>query len=123
MHELSPTFAQLQRRLDRHVKAFARKLEFDLDGRELTMTDCWVNIMPQHVVHGLHLHPLSTISGMYYVQDADRVARDSNLKTRGSIDSWPRRRARPRARPQRRPWVVMPAAAGNAPAVRELAAP
>jgi len=29
------------------------------------MTDCWVNVMPKQVVHGLHLHPLSTISGTY----------------------------------------------------------
>jgi uncharacterized protein (TIGR02466 family) len=31
------------------------------------MTDCWVNIMPRQVVHSLHLHPLATISGTYYV--------------------------------------------------------
>src|SRR5215510_9422042 len=38
MHELSPTFAQLRKRLDRHVRSFARALEYDLAGRELTMT-------------------------------------------------------------------------------------
>ena len=32
------------------------------------MTDCWVNIMPQGVVHSLHLHPLSTLSGTYYLR-------------------------------------------------------
>ena len=68
MHTLSPTFALLERKLDRHVKRFAASLQLDLQDRELTMTDCWVNIMPQGVVHGLHLHPLSTISGTYYVQ-------------------------------------------------------
>ena len=31
------------------------------------MTDCWVNIMPRHAVHSLHLHPLAVISGTYYV--------------------------------------------------------
>ena len=67
MHELSPTFALLQRGLDRHVASFAKSLQFDLKGRELQMTDCWVNIMPRHVVHSLHLHPLATISGTYYV--------------------------------------------------------
>jgi hypothetical protein len=35
----------------------------DLEGRELAMTDCWINVMPRLVVHSLHLHPLSTISG------------------------------------------------------------
>ena len=41
---------------------------FDLAERELTMTDCWVNIMPRQVVHSLHLHPLATLSGTYYVK-------------------------------------------------------
>src|SRR4051812_45090528 len=38
MHQLSPTFAKLGQYLKRHVDAFARALEFDLEGRELTMT-------------------------------------------------------------------------------------
>src|SRR5690349_13592950 len=66
MQQISPTFALLERKLNRHVKTFARALELDLDGRELSMTDCWVNIMPPGVVHSLHLHPLSTISGTYF---------------------------------------------------------
>ncbi|MBI5775271.1 MAG: hypothetical protein HZA89_16230, partial [Verrucomicrobia bacterium] len=49
-------------------KVFARELDLDLEGRALAMTDCWVNIMPHQVVHGLHIHPLSTISGTYYVK-------------------------------------------------------
>src|SRR5512145_756973 len=36
MHTLSPTFAQLGKKLHRHVQAYARALEFDLEGRELT---------------------------------------------------------------------------------------
>lgn len=68
MHKMSSTFMELERKLDRHVKKFAAALDLDLEGRPLAMTDCWINIMPHHVVHGLHLHPLSTISGTYYVQ-------------------------------------------------------
>src|SRR5512135_1525759 len=45
MHTLSPTFAALAQKLHSHVQAFARKLEFDLAGRELAMTDCWINMM------------------------------------------------------------------------------
>src|SRR5450432_4691116 len=67
MQTMSPTFAALERVLDAHVKRFARSLAFDLSSRPLAMTDCWVNIMPHGVRHGLHLHPLSTISGTYYV--------------------------------------------------------
>ena len=68
MHQASPTFAALERKLAPHVRAFSRALGLDLTGRKLSMTDCWVNVMPHRVVHGLHLHPLSTISGTYYVQ-------------------------------------------------------
>jgi uncharacterized protein (TIGR02466 family) len=67
MQQLSPTFAALARELDRHVARFARALQMDLTTRALSMTDCWVNIMGRGAVHGLHLHPLSTISGTYYV--------------------------------------------------------
>src|SRR5262249_34283385 len=68
MHQMSPTFAQLERRIDAHVRSFARKLDFDLAGRKLSMTDCWVNVMTRQVVHGLHLHPLASVSGTYYVR-------------------------------------------------------
>ncbi|MEP6885607.1 MAG: TIGR02466 family protein [Gammaproteobacteria bacterium] len=68
LQRISPTFKALERKLERHVKVFAEAVEWDLDGRELKMTDCWLNINPRHVVHGLHLHPLSTLSGTYYVR-------------------------------------------------------
>ena len=91
MHTLSPTFARLERRLRRHVQAYVRALEFDLDGRELAMTDCWINMMPRGVTHGLHLHPLSTISGTYYVRTPKGVP-GLNWRIRGSTASWRRRR-------------------------------
>jgi uncharacterized protein (TIGR02466 family) len=68
LHRMSSTFMELERMVARHVRRFAKHLEFDLEGRSLTMTDCWVNIMPHRVGHSLHLHPLSTISGTYYVR-------------------------------------------------------
>src|SRR5580692_2145053 len=68
LYEISPTFDTLRRLLQPHLAAFARSVEWDLRGRKLAMTDCWVNIMPHRVVHSLHLHPLSTVSGTYYVQ-------------------------------------------------------
>jgi uncharacterized protein (TIGR02466 family) len=67
LHRFSSTFAGLQKRLDGHVRAFARELEFDLRGREIGLTDLWVNIMPESVAHSGHIHPLSFISGTYYV--------------------------------------------------------
>jgi uncharacterized protein (TIGR02466 family) len=112
MHQVSPTFAKLERYLKRHVGAFTRALEFDLEGRELAMTDCWVNIMSQQVVHCLHLHPLSTISGTYYVQTPRDAA---GLKFEDPrLDRFmaaPPRRVDARA--EAKPWIVVPAQAGQ----------
>jgi uncharacterized protein (TIGR02466 family) len=110
LHRISPTFAALERALTTHVKAYARRLEFDLTGRELAMTDCWVNIMPRHVVHGLHLHPLSTISGTYYVQTPRGCPGIKFEDPR--LDRY---MAAPPRRPdaKHRPWVVLPAEAGT----------
>jgi uncharacterized protein (TIGR02466 family) len=112
MHQLSPTFAELERALNRHVAKFVRKLELDVTGRELTMTDCWVNIMPRQVVHSLHLHPLSTISGTYYVQTPKRSSglKFEDPRLERFMASPPRL---PDARPERRPWFVVPAQAGH----------
>lgn len=63
----SPTFAALEKQISAHVRSFARTLDYDLQGGKLEMTNCWVNIMPANVHHGLHLHPLSVISGTFYV--------------------------------------------------------
>jgi uncharacterized protein (TIGR02466 family) len=112
MHQLSPTFADLERKLNRHVATFARALEFDLAGRTLAMTDCWVNIMPRQVVHGLHLHPLSTISGTYYVRTpkGSPGLKFEDPRLERFMAAPPRIAA---ARPQNRPWIVLPAEAGN----------
>ncbi|MBS0578981.1 MAG: hypothetical protein JSR36_06930 [Proteobacteria bacterium] len=112
MHRLSPSFAALERILDRHVGKFARELEFDLDGRNLAMTDCWVNIMGQGAAHSLHLHPLSSISGTYYVAvprgapglkfEDPRLERFMAAPPRSS-----------RASRSNQPWVTLPAQAGQ----------
>jgi uncharacterized protein (TIGR02466 family) len=112
MQTISPTFARLEKLLAPHVRSFSRALDFDLRGRPLAMTDCWVNIMPQGVVHSLHLHPLATISGTYYV----RTPKDSaGLKFEDPrLDRFmaaPPRRASARARS--RGWVTVPAEAGK----------
>ena len=62
-----PIFADLVKVLDAHVAAFARDLEFDLDGRDLVLEDLWINILPEGGMHASHLHPHSVISGTTYV--------------------------------------------------------
>jgi len=112
MHQASPTFALLERRLQRHVDAFVRALEFDMTGRKLTMTDCWTNIMPHGVVHSWHLHPLATLSGTYYVQAPHGCPglklEDPRLER---FMAAPPRKAN--CSTAQRPWNVMPAAAGK----------
>ncbi len=67
IHHMSSTFMELGQRIQRHANRFANALDWDLGGHELSLTDCWVNIMPFRTIHSLHLHPLSVISGTYYV--------------------------------------------------------
>lgn len=68
LDQFSSSFLEIKKRIDPHVKEFAQRLEMDLQGRKLVMTSFWLNIMPQGVVHTMHIHPLSTISGTYYIQ-------------------------------------------------------
>jgi uncharacterized protein (TIGR02466 family) len=112
LQRVSPTFADLELKLQRHVAAFAEALDWDLRGRHLGMTDCWINMMSREGVHGLHLHPLATLSGTYYVKVP---ARSPGLKFEDPrLDRFmaapPRRAA---ARRQNRAWITIPAVAGR----------
>lgn len=106
LHTMTDGFAALQRLIDRHVRRYAESLDFDLGGRTLAMTDCWINIMGRHAVHGLHLHPVSTISGTYYLRTP---AGAPGLKFEDP------RLDRYMAAPARRggSWVTVPARAGQ----------
>jgi uncharacterized protein (TIGR02466 family) len=112
MHRLSPTFAALERLIDEHARTFARQLQFDMRSRTLAMTDCWVNIMSRQVSHGLHLHPLSTLSGTYYLETPKGCPglkfEDPRLER---FMAAPPRLAR--SRRENQPWVVLPAEAGD----------
>ena len=62
-----PIFKDVKKALDKHVKAFAKELAFDLDGKKLKLEDLWINILPQGGIHTAHIHPHSVISGTTYV--------------------------------------------------------
>lgn len=68
LHKSSPTFSELEQAIDRHVRVFARKQKWDLRQGRLEMSSCWINIMPAGAAHSLHLHPLSVVSGTFYVR-------------------------------------------------------
>lgn len=68
LNQMSSTFLDLQKKIDKHVAKYIKAMEMDISPKELTMTTCWVNIMPPGVTHSMHIHPLSVISGTYYLQ-------------------------------------------------------
>ena len=112
MQGLSPTFAALAQAIDLHVARFAHTLQFALGKRRLAMTDCWVNIMGRGAVHGLHLHPLSTLSGVYYVAVPAGAPglKFEDPRLERFMAAPPRVRA---ARRRNRPWVTVPVRAGQ----------
>ncbi|WP_299968926.1 2OG-Fe(II) oxygenase family protein [uncultured Roseobacter sp.] len=62
-----PVFKDLVKCLDKHVKAFAKDLAFDLGDKPLKLEDIWINILPPGGIHTGHIHPHSVISGTTYV--------------------------------------------------------
>ncbi|HEX8261902.1 MAG TPA: TIGR02466 family protein [Allosphingosinicella sp.] len=65
--ERDPRFAELVRRLNRHVAAFAADCAFDLGGRRLKLDSLWVNLLRPGGAHSGHIHPHSAVSGTLYV--------------------------------------------------------
>jgi len=68
LHLFSTSFETLKKKIDLHLKKYISELEMDIDTKELQMSRCWVNIMPAGSTHTMHIHPLSVISGTFYVQ-------------------------------------------------------
>jgi uncharacterized protein (TIGR02466 family) len=68
LHQFSSTFDNLRKLIDPHVLQFVKHSEMDIKSQELKMRSCWVNIMAENVAHSMHIHPLSVISGTYYVK-------------------------------------------------------
>ena len=62
-----PIFAALEKVLDKHVAAFGKDLDFDLQGRKLKLDSIWINVLPEGGMHSSHIHPHSVISGTTYV--------------------------------------------------------
>lgn len=112
LHRLSSTFGELERYLQRHAQAFARALDWDLGSARLMLTDCWINIMPRHTAHSLHLHPNSVISGTYYVATPRGCAglKFEDPRLSRFMAAPPRTT---NVRRENQPYVTYPAAAGS----------
>ncbi len=62
-----PVFADLKKKLDRHVARFAEECAFDLGGRKLKLDSLWVNVLKPGGTHSGHIHPHSAVSGTIYI--------------------------------------------------------
>jgi uncharacterized protein (TIGR02466 family) len=62
-----PAFAALKRELDKHAHAFAEALHLELGRRRLRLDSIWINVLQPGGVHTGHIHPMSVLSGTYYV--------------------------------------------------------
>jgi uncharacterized protein (TIGR02466 family) len=63
-----PSFRALQTHLDRHARAFARTLAFDLGRGRLVCNALWINVLEPGGTHSGHIHPHSVLSGTVYVR-------------------------------------------------------
>lgn len=68
LHQFSTTFADFQKKLKPHLLQFIKALNWEVEVEDLNLNSLWVNIMPTGTTHSFHIHPLSVISGTYYVQ-------------------------------------------------------
>ncbi len=67
LHQVSSSFKDLEKQINKHIKKFIQDLDYDIAADDLKMTYCWVNIMGKNASHSAHTHPLSVISGTFYV--------------------------------------------------------
>jgi uncharacterized protein (TIGR02466 family) len=67
----NPTFGELCTRLDDHLVAFARAVDFDMRGHKPVIDSIWINVLEPGGCHTGHIHPNSVISGTLYVDVPD----------------------------------------------------
>lgn len=68
LYRFSSTFEDLEKKIRPHVLRFAKALYWDFDPQDLRISTLWVNVMPQGTTHSFHHHPLSVVSGTFYVK-------------------------------------------------------
>ena len=68
LHFRTPTFAKVAELLQPFAEKFGKGQGWTLKDNPLEMNSLWMNVMPRHTYHTLHLHPHSVISGAYYVR-------------------------------------------------------
>lgn len=66
--EISSSFLKIKKMIDQQVNLFCRQLDMDIPLNSLTLSSFWINIMRENCIHSSHLHPLSVVSGTFYLQ-------------------------------------------------------
>jgi uncharacterized protein (TIGR02466 family) len=74
---VSPNFLLLEKLFRKHITKFTTSLCYQVSEGELSVNSLWMNIMPEGCYHTSHIHPLSVISGTFYL-DVD--AQSSSIK-------------------------------------------
>lgn len=67
VHKMTSSFETLARSIDIEVRKYIKLLQYDIRPSELMMTRMWINIMGPSCYHKMHIHPLSVVSGTYYL--------------------------------------------------------
>lgn len=68
LHRFSSSFNDLKLVIDPHIPKFLKALGLQVPVREIQLSRMWVNVMGEGCSHPMHLHPLSVISGTFYLQ-------------------------------------------------------
>lgn len=67
IYEHSPTFEELEKIIRKRVKAYSKSLGLDPVMSPLEVDTMWINVMDHQAFHTSHIHPLSVVSGTFYV--------------------------------------------------------
>ncbi|MBL7542389.1 MAG: hypothetical protein JNL11_01165 [Bdellovibrionaceae bacterium] len=67
LHLFSTSFQDLKKKIDKQVNVFVQQLEWNISIDDLHLSKMWVNVMPKGTIHTGHIHPLSVVSGTFYV--------------------------------------------------------
>lgn len=68
LHRLTGSFAMLARRLTAHLKIYLKYLGLEIQPHQLYLSRMWLNVNFKAGYHSWHHHPLSVISGVFYVE-------------------------------------------------------
>lgn len=74
LFRFSSSFDELRKKIDPVVHSYLKTLRLQVPKKEIQMTRMWLNIMGQGCSHPMHLHPLSVLSGTFYLQTPAKAA-------------------------------------------------